>query len=63
MDQRIVDLEVRYTHVGRALTELSDVVYAQQRALDNLIGRVQSLEERVRALSEEAPGEAAPPHY
>lgn len=63
MDQRIVDLEVRYTHIERLLGELSDVVYAQQRAIDNLVVRVQALEERMRALSEQAPGDAVPPHY
>lgn len=63
MEQRLVDLEVRYTHVDRLLSELSDVVYAQQRIVDNLIARIKVLEERVRALSEESGSDAPPPHY
>src|ERR1022692_1193930 len=34
MESRLVDLEARYTHLERQVAELSDVVFAQQRAID-----------------------------
>lgn len=61
-EQRLVDLEVRYTHADTLLRELNDVVYAQQKTIDGLVKRVKALEERLRSLGEEPPGEP-PPHY
>ncbi|MEB2310695.1 MAG: SlyX family protein [Sorangiineae bacterium] len=62
LEERVVDLEIRYTHYERLTEELSGVLYEQQRALAALAVRVKSLEERVRALADE-PGDAPPPHY
>ncbi len=62
MEQRIVDLEVRYAHAEKLLGELSDVIYAQQKTIDSLTTRMKSLEERVLGLGEEPAG-GPPPHY
>jgi SlyX protein len=62
MDPKIVDLEIRYTHLERQLQELSDVVFAQQRIIDTLSKEVLALRGRL-----EDPGitprAEKPPHY
>lgn len=62
MEQRFIDLEVRYAHADKLLKELNDVIYAQQKTIDSMLKRIKALEERVRSLGEDAPGEP-PPHY
>ena len=62
---RFEELEERYSHLEKAQAELSEVVWRQQRQLDELRHLVRALSERV----EGEPGlvEAArvdlPPHY
>ncbi len=64
--RRLDELEARYTHLERQVTELSDVVWKQQRQLDKLAEAFERVRER---LAEQEPGlvDAAvtekPPHY
>jgi uncharacterized coiled-coil protein SlyX len=44
------ELQIKLAFLERANTELSDVVYGQQRALDALLERVQLLEAQVEVL-------------
>jgi len=63
---RIVDLEVRYSHQQVELSELSEVVYRQQRVVDHLSRRVQVLEKKLAAAEEGGPRnpeDEVPPHY
>ncbi len=66
MDQRLTELEIRYTHQAELLTELSSVLYEQQRVMAKLEARVKELERR---LADEGPGgdgpipNEPPPHY
>jgi len=66
MEERIIELEARYTHQQRMLQDLSDVVFEQQKAIDSLKAEVQFLKERLRAFE---PGlvdvstDERPPHY
>jgi len=62
MESRLVDLEVRYTHLERQVAELSDVVFAQQRAIDNLLRQLSSTKADLAQLSEPVTNEK-PPHY
>ena len=62
MESRLVDLEVRYTHLERQVAELSDVVFAQQRAIDSLLRQVSSTKADLAQLSEPVMNEK-PPHY
>ena len=62
MDSRLVDLEVRYTHLERQVAELSDVVFAQQRAIDGLIRQLSSTKVEIEQLSAPVTNEK-PPHY
>ena len=62
MESRLVDLEVRYTHLERQVAELSDVVFAQQRTIDNLLRQLSSTKADLAQLSEPVTNEK-PPHY
>ena len=62
MESRLVDLEVRYTHLERQVAELSDVVFAQQQAIDSLLRQLSSTKADLAQLSEPASNEK-PPHY
>jgi SlyX protein len=66
MSDRIDTLEFKVAHLERALQELSDVLYRQQRELDSLRDRNQELVEQVQQLSDRAGDPNAveiPPHY
>jgi uncharacterized coiled-coil protein SlyX len=62
MESRLVDLEVRYTHLERQVAELSDVVFAQQRAIDGLLRQLSSPRADLAQLSGPVTNEK-PPHY
>jgi uncharacterized coiled-coil protein SlyX len=62
MESRLVDLEVRYTHLERQVAELSDVVFAQQRAIDGLLRQLSSTKADLAQLSEPQTNDK-PPHY
>ena len=64
-DERLTELEIRFTEQQRLLQELSDVVYAQQRTIDLLEAQL----EVFRKMLEAEPGlvdagqQEKPPHY
>jgi uncharacterized coiled-coil protein SlyX len=62
MESRLVDLEVRYTHLERQVAELSDVVFAQQQAIDSLLRQLSSTKADLAQLSEPLTNDK-PPHY
>jgi uncharacterized coiled-coil protein SlyX len=59
LENRVVDLELRFMRLERDAQALSDIVVAQQRVIDALV-----LEVKNRGLTpdEDAPNEP-PPHY
>jgi len=66
MDERLIELESRYTHQQQMLQDLSDVVFSQQKALDALRAEVQFLKERLRSFEPglvEDSSDERPPHY
>ncbi len=66
MTERIEALEFKVAHLERALQELSDVLYRQQREIDALMDRNQQLREQVQQLEDrgaESGGVEIPPHY
>jgi SlyX protein len=66
MNERIDTLEFKVAHLERALQELSDVLYRQQRELDALRDRNQRLVEQLQQLEDRAGDPNAveiPPHY
>ncbi len=66
-EERMVDIETKITFQDNTLQELNDVIYRQQKQIDQLEAICQSLIERVKALSEQStsgvPEDEKPPHY
>jgi SlyX protein len=62
MDNRLIDLEIRYTHLESQIQELSQVVFAQQRAIDTLSKELVELRSRLEGSGDAVPIER-PPHY
>jgi SlyX protein len=66
MSERIDTLEFKVAHLERALQELSDVLYRQQRELDALRARNEQLLQQVQQLEDRGgdPNRVEiPPHY
>ena len=66
VDARVELLEFKVAHLERALQELSDVLYRQQRELDSARVRAQQLVEQVQQLEnrDADPNRVEiPPHY
>jgi SlyX protein len=65
MEDRIVELELRFTEQQRLLQDLSDVVYAQERAVERLRLEVAVLREKLAAEPGLVDGTVneRPPHY
>ena len=61
-ESRLVDLEVRYTHLERQLSELSDVVFVQQRTIDGLVQQLKATRAELVQVSAPVTNEK-PPHY
>lgn len=61
MEERLVELETRYTHLERHLDELGQVVFEQQKTIDRLTKELALLSQRLSGV-DGAPGER-PPHY
>jgi len=62
MESRLTDLEVRYTHLERQVAELSEVVFAQQRAIDGLLRQLAATKTEIGHLTAPVTNEK-PPHY
>jgi len=65
MEERIIELELRFTEQQALLGELSDVLYAQGKTLERLQVEVAALRERLAAEPGlvEATDVERPPHY
>jgi SlyX protein len=65
---RVVELETLLTHQQRTLAELDQVVLAQQKQIDALERRMESLAAELHvpggsAVEERKPEDEKPPHY
>jgi SlyX protein len=67
MNDRITDLEIRFTHQERTIQELSDTIYRQQQEIERMAVELRQIREQ---LSIAAPSmnrlpeeEEPPPHY
>ena len=64
--QRVDAIEFKVSHLERALQELSDVVYRQQREIDAALELNRNLRRQVEDLESRSPDPGAvekPPHY
>lgn len=64
-EERIIELEIRYTQQQELLQELSDVLYAQQRTMDALRAELELLKKKLEADPGlvDAKQHERPPHY
>jgi uncharacterized coiled-coil protein SlyX len=62
MDDRLIELETRYTHLERQVADLSEVVFEQQKALELLRKQLLALDARLDQQEGPAPNDQ-PPHY
>jgi uncharacterized coiled-coil protein SlyX len=62
MESRLVDLEVRYTHLERQVGELSEMVFEQQKTIDGLLRQFAATKAQLTQLSSPVTNEP-PPHY
>ena len=65
-DQRLTEVETRYTYLERLVEELSRVLHEQQRSIEALSSRLQRMESLVSEAIEqtdERPAQEKPPHY
>ena len=65
MEERLIDLEIRYTHMKAQLEELSDVLFSQQRTIDALEKRLREMERQTAEEGQMPAGSGIerPPHY
>ena len=69
MDEKLIDLESRYSHQEDLLQQLNDIVASQGQQMDRLETRLQLMFERVKELQSQIPAagdsgaEEPPPHY
>jgi uncharacterized coiled-coil protein SlyX len=62
METRFTELEIRYSHLERQFADLSDVVFAQQKAIESLERELAAIRVRLRELGDPVVDEK-PPHY
>ncbi len=60
LEARVTDLEIRITHQNELLEQLNEVIYAQQKQIDVLAGKMAGLEKQA---TDPAPANEKPPHY
>ena len=62
MEPRVVDLEIRYSHLEKQLAELNQVVFEQQKSIALLQQQLLAVRTRLSGLGEPMENEK-PPHY
>jgi uncharacterized coiled-coil protein SlyX len=60
MESRIVELEIRYTHLEQQVRELSELVFRQDQLIEALRAKVAALEGATEPRATDA---EKPPHY
>lgn len=62
-EARVIDLEVRYSHLEDLVEQLSEIVRTQQAQIERLNGAVKQMYGQIEALSAEPTPHERPPHY
>ncbi|MGZ3725616.1 MAG: SlyX family protein [Pseudobdellovibrio sp.] len=67
LEKQIIDLEIKASHFERTIEELSDVLFIQQKQIDQLEKTISLLNKKINAgLNAEleiGPANEKPPHY
>ncbi len=65
VEERVIELEIRTAHFEKLASELSDVIYQQQKAIDLLRVNLEQLRDKMGADPGlvDASRDDKPPHY
>jgi len=67
VDEKLIDLEIRFTHQENHIEELDKVIYQQQKTIDSITERLSELERRLKTATENnilsQSDETQPPNY
>jgi SlyX protein len=67
MQERLTEVEIKLAHIDQSVSELSDVVYEQQKLIQRLAQTCEALQQRIQSASEAGSGsdsgDEKPPHY
>ena len=67
MEERVVELEMRFMHQQSTIQELNEVVIAQQKSINDLKEEVELLKRQMRleagSIIRDPSEETPPPHY
>lgn len=68
MESRLTELEARYTHLQRVTEDLSEVLLAQTKQIEELQGKLERISSRTEELETShdvprRPEDERPPHY
>ncbi len=65
VDERLIEVEIRAAHLEKSVSELSEVMYGQQKELDQLRALFEQIRDKVRGDPGlvEASQNDKPPHY
>lgn len=66
MEDRITDLEIKFTHQDDTISKLNDVIIYQQKTIHDLETRILEMEPVVKSVLESKlkdPSKEPPPHY
>ena len=67
LDDKLVDMEIRFAHQQDHIEQLDRVIYQQQQTIDALAERLGQIEKRLKSATEanilKPEEESPPPHY
>lgn len=67
LEDRLVDMEIRYAHQQDHIEQLDRIIYQQQQTIDALAERLGHIEKRLKSATEsnilKPEEESPPPHY
>ncbi len=67
MDQRVMNLEIRFMHQERTIQELNDIVCRQEAVLEKLERELRQVQEQLQqvipSMNRTEEEEEPPPHY
>ena len=67
LEEKLIDLEIRFAHQQDHIDKLDDVIYRQQQMMDKLEQKIALLEKRLKTMGEsnilKPEEDSPPPHY
>jgi SlyX protein len=67
LEEKLIDMEIRFAHQQDHIDQLDQVIYRQQQAIDLLTEKLVQLEKRMKTMAEsnilKPEEESPPPHY